>query len=259
MSLLKSLCMAFSMYSKIPVPKVAWEENNRKYVLCFLPLIGLVEGAAMYLLWMLRAQIGVYIPFPVFVLTGCVLPVLITGGIHLDGFLDTMDALHSWQEKEKKLEILKDPHVGAFACISLACYFCLYGAGLYLLLDERQLLFLMLGFCFSRSLSGLALVTVKSAKKEGLLYTFASDAHKNAVRCVLGLWLVLLFAASGLRYGMWGVGAAAVGLLFFFYYIYMACDKFGGLTGDLAGWFVTVYELIFVWMTGSIGFLWNWW
>ena len=43
------------------------------------------------------------------------IPVLITGGIHLDGLLDTADALSSYKTKEEKLEILKDSHAGAFA------------------------------------------------------------------------------------------------------------------------------------------------
>ena len=53
------------------------------------------------------------------------LPVLVTGGIHMDGFLDTTDALSSWQPREKKLEILKDSHAGAFAIIMGCSYFVL--------------------------------------------------------------------------------------------------------------------------------------
>ncbi len=89
MSVLKSLCLACSMYSRIPVPKVAWEEKNMKYVLCFFPWIGIVIGAGMYGLWRLRSLLGVHIPMPVFVLTGTVLPIWISGGIHMDGFMDT--------------------------------------------------------------------------------------------------------------------------------------------------------------------------
>lgn len=258
MSVLKSLCLAFSMYSKLPAPRVAWEEKNMRYVLCFFPLIGIVQGMAMLLLWLLRERIGVYIPFAVFVLTGCVLPMLVTGGIHMDGFVDTMDALHSWQDRTKKLEILKDPHIGAFAAISLICYFCLYGAGLFLLLTERQIVFLTLGFFLSRTLSAFALITVKSAKKEGLLYTFASGAQKGIVTGTLCCFTLLSLIAAFLLYGMWGLGAVAVSLVVFVYYLFMAHSQFGGLTGDLAGWFVTVYELVFLWIAGSMEYICYW-
>lgn len=50
------------------------------------------------------------------------LPVLVNGGIHMDGFLDTMDALNSYGSREKKLEILKDSRTGAFAVIGFGLY-----------------------------------------------------------------------------------------------------------------------------------------
>ena len=56
------------------------------------------------------------------------IPVWITGGIHLDGYADTCDALSSYGDREKKLEILKDPHCGAFAVIRLCSYFLAYFA-----------------------------------------------------------------------------------------------------------------------------------
>ena len=44
----------------------------------------------------------------------------VTGGFHIDGFMDTMDAFHSYKPREEKLAILKDSHIGAFAVIMLA-------------------------------------------------------------------------------------------------------------------------------------------
>ena len=55
---------------------------------------------------------------------------LVTGGIHLDGFMDTTDARSSYGDREKKLAILKDSHVGAFAVIGCSFYLILSaGAG----------------------------------------------------------------------------------------------------------------------------------
>ncbi len=48
MHVIRSLCIAFSTYSRIPVPQVAWTDENRKYSMCFFPLIGAVIGL---LLW----------------------------------------------------------------------------------------------------------------------------------------------------------------------------------------------------------------
>jgi len=257
MSVLKGLCLAFSMYSKIPAPKVEWKEKNMRYLFCFFPCVGLVIGTGMYVLWLLRLLSGIFIPFSVFALVGTVFPILVTGGIHMDGYMDTMDAVHSYQSRERKLEILKDSHVGAFACISLACYLILYGAAMYLLLDERQILFLAIGFVMSRALSALALLTVEGAKEEGMLYTLAVNARKGVVLPVVYLWIFLCAVWAYCLCGMWGIGCIVVSLVLFWDYKHMARRLFGGLTGDLAGWFVTMYELLFVWLAGITGYLWN--
>ena len=107
--------VAFAMYSKIPMPPADWEKENMKYALCFFPWVGLAVGAVSAVLFWLLQQIGAGSMLRAAVLTA--VPVLVTGGIHLDGYLDTMDALSSWREKQRRLEILKDPHAGAFASI----------------------------------------------------------------------------------------------------------------------------------------------
>ena len=101
--LIQSMIIAFSMYSKIPMPRVEWNKRNMKYALCFFPFIGVIIGLVMSGgLWFLREyQFGAFF-------TACiatVIPVLITGGIHLDGYLDTIDALNSYGDREKRLEI----------------------------------------------------------------------------------------------------------------------------------------------------------
>ena len=87
------------------------------------------------------------------------IPVLVTGGIHLDGYLDTVDALSSWQPKERKLEILKDSHAGAFAVIMGCAYFIL-ALGVLSETEDQALPVLGIGFVLSRALSGMALANI---------------------------------------------------------------------------------------------------
>ena len=126
MKVLKSLSMAFTMYSRLPVPRVKWENENMAYAMCFFPLVGAVIGAVLYFwLWLCtRLGIGSELKAAVAVIA----PVGISGAIHMDGFCDTADALGSRQTRERKLEILKDPGAGAFALISCCAYFILYFA-----------------------------------------------------------------------------------------------------------------------------------
>ena len=126
-------------------------------------------------------------------LTGAAIPLLVTGGIHMDGFLDTMDAIHSYGDRSRKLEILKDPHLGAFAVISFGVYMMLY-LGVFheylsLVLREdrgdRYFLYAVpcLVFVMERAFSGLSVVTFPQAKKKGLAAGFGVDAYVPGSRC----------------------------------------------------------------------------
>ena len=125
-SILNGLLIALSMYSKIPVPQAEWNERNMRYAFCFFPLVGALIGGIGYGLYYLFD----FLAFPPLLVAACVtvLPVLVTGGIHLDGFCDTVDAVSSRQPRERKLEILKDSHAGAFAIIWCVVYFVAYFA-----------------------------------------------------------------------------------------------------------------------------------
>ncbi len=94
MKWIHSLGIAFSMYSKIPVPKVRWTNEAMQYTFCFFPLVGVAEGALLWgmgmVLYGLRDRNRLPAIFVAIVLT--ILPLLVTGGIHMDGFLDTTDA-----------------------------------------------------------------------------------------------------------------------------------------------------------------------
>ena len=91
-------------------------------------------------------------------------PLLITGGIHMDGYLDVTDARHSYGEREKKLAILKDPHTGAFAIIGLGLYLLLY-AGAVSELVGADVWLLPGALMLERACSGYSVVAFPKAKK----------------------------------------------------------------------------------------------
>ena len=241
MWLLNAMIIAIAMYSKIPMPRVDWNEKNMRYAMCFFPLVGVIIGVleivAGNLITVWKGE-GTF--FYAVVLT--LIPVFITGGIHLDGFADTMDAKSSYGDREKKLEILKDPHTGAFVIISLCCYFLLC-VGIFSEMRTERLFAAALVFVFSRSLSGISVVTFPAAKNSGLLRTFQDGAQKRNVRIVLIFWLFATVVGFFLTAGLCGVAAAAVGLAVFFYYYQFSRKQFGGITGDLAGYFLQLCEL----------------
>ncbi|MDO4343530.1 MAG: adenosylcobinamide-GDP ribazoletransferase [Eubacteriales bacterium] len=243
MNLLCGAVIAFSMYSKIPVPHIEWTKERMRYMFCFFPLIGGVIAALM-LLWM-RFGKEIAGDGTLFTAVFVLIPVLVTGGIHLDGYLDTSDALSSYKTMEEKLEILKDSHAGAFAVISGICYFVLYFGACGEMTWER-IYILAPCFVLSRALSALAVVTFKKAKNSGLAASFSDMAQQRTVGVcmavyilVCGIALIVIGKAAGLL-------VFAASLLTFVWYRKMAYRKFGGITGDLAGFFLQVCELVMI-------------
>ena len=243
MSVIKSFFIAFSIYSKIPVPQFAWKEEDMRYTLCFFPWVGAVIGLC-FLLWNRFA--GVYgIPSTARAAVGAVLPLAISGGFHADGFMDTMDALHSYRDRERKLEILKDSHAGAFAIISCSVYFLAY-TGIYSMLTAHAAKVIAISFMLSRTLSGLSVICFPQARKkgQGLVATFSESAEKRVNRRTLMIYLIVLSTLM-IVVGKWsGAAAVIMALLVFWYYHHMCISKFGGVTGDLAGYFLQMCEIL---------------
>ena len=241
MIVLQTIAVAFAMFSAVPVPQFAWNEKNMRYAMCAFPLIGLLCGA----LWCVCGILP--LPAPARAAGFCLVPVWVTGGIHLDGYADTCDALSSYGDRAKKLEILKDPHCGAFAVIRLCSYFVAYLALCACVeFTPRVGLIWTLALVLERTLSGFAVAAFPLAKNTGLAHTFATAADRTTVRNVLDVLSIVLEIAL-LVLGGWAL--VLVALLCLWRYHAVACQQFGGITGDLAGWFLQKTEL---WMLAAL-------
>lgn len=228
------------------MPRSEWTEENISYAMCFFPWVGAVIGAASYGIFCLKnlaCDRGILLDDLFWTALLVLVPILITGGIHMDGFLDTQDALNSYQTKERRLEILKDSHAGAFAMISCAVYMVAY-LGVYSSLTMESIKVLILGFMLSRTLSGLSVIIFPQAREKGLAATFSQNAAKRTSKRVLIGYLVMLCVVM-LMTGRWmGLAALVVAGFTFLYYYRMSMAKFGGITGDLAGYFLQMCELL---------------
>ena len=242
---MKSIIIAFAMYSKLPMPRVDWEQKALSWALCWFPLVGVVIGAALWLWLALARWLGFGDIFTA--AFALLLPIALSGGIHLDGFCDTCDALSSHQSREKKLEILKDSHTGAFAIIC-CCLYLIFFFAVWCEVQPagRTLWVLALGPVLSRSLSGLAAVSWPNARGSGLLATFIQPMDAVRARAVLLVWAAVSAAAMIALDPVSGIAAAVGAGLSFLYYFVMSRRQFGGITGDLAGFFLQVCECAMV-------------
>jgi adenosylcobinamide-GDP ribazoletransferase len=250
MGIIRTICLAFSMYSRIPMPRLEYKEEDMKYVFLFFPFIGVVIGALELAWHYISTKSG--IGNMLYTAVAVVIPFFITGGFHMDGFLDTTDALSSYGSREKKLEILKDSHVGAFAVIWSSIYLVLnMGAfsELYnITLIGKNMLLVSFVYILSRITSGLAAVVFPSANSnksiKSSLAEFKKASSKRVVAAGLVIYLVLVFAALFMVNAYMSIFMlVALGLIFLYYYM-MSLKQFGGITGDLAGWYLQSCELV---------------
>ena len=245
MKYLRAFCIAAAMYSRLPLPNVRWDEESKAAVLLLFPLLGVIEGGLVYMAAVFMLRISAGAPLAALCLTA--LPLLFTGGIHFDGFLDTADALGSWKGKEEKLAILKDVHAGSAAVLQ-GGLMLLAGFAAWLSLLEsgnmpERLPQLLPIFLMSRALSALSIYLLPNARGAGTVYDFTAARARRMGRLISGFYLLLaaaaLFGAGTLFTGACILAAVLLAAL---YSGARAALSFGGMTGDLAGFLLTNCE-----------------
>ncbi len=242
MNLLKSIAVTMSTYSNIPMPQFEWKKAHMTFAICFLPLVGVVCALALYAWGLLSQALGID-PILFSSLAVC-LPLLITGGIHMDGFMDTCDALSSHQPRERKLEIMKDPSAGAFAVIYFGVYMLLSFGLFYQLYITEHITAIAPIYILSRALTSYTVVSYPSARKKGMLASFNqyTDRQRAVVAIIITTVLSgVLLAALSLSLGLIIISFGIATTLF---YHAFSSKVFGGITGDTSGFFLQLCEII---------------
>lgn len=246
MTIIRNIIVALSMYSRIPMPVFEWKEDDMKYSLSFIGIVGIIIGLAEYAVFYL----GHYFNLPVFVMTllFATMPLILTGGFHVDGFMDVQDAFNSYKPKEEKLKILKDPHIGAFAVISLAVYGAFFLSASYLLMEQNRCKYIVvacIGFSLLRALGGYLSLVLNHAKQEGMLHEETKKTDRTSK--VILLVTIIICLAAICYISLFSLIVIALGLSVFILWFKKKCYKeFGGINGDTIGYFITVGELIVI-------------
>lgn len=244
MQIINSIKMAFAMYSRIPVGNVSMDKDNMRYGFCFVPIVGLIIGIIQCLWYFASVKLGFNNMF--FAAIACIIPLIITGGIHMDGYCDVCDAMASCAPKDKKLDILKDPHVGAFAIIWTVVYFMALFGAYTLVLSINVSVIAGLAFVISRAVSCLCAISMKNARKDGMLYGISSIQDAGIVAGSLIFYIIAALSVICIINMVSGVIIFVVTGVTVIYYRHMTYRNFGGVTGDTAGYLVSILELFIV-------------
>ena len=192
--LLKAFCMSFSMFCAIPTPfSHVWEDSVRSMMLVVFPFVGTIIGTIWALAAFLLDKINCPQMFAAAVLA--LLPYLLTGGIHLDGYMDCCDAIFSRRPLEKKREILKDSHVGSFAVIALSVLMMFSFAAFASADGSENMLSLIFICTVSRACSAIGVSTLRPMGHSEYAGSFQKSISTGNV-IALGVIIAVAFVIS---------------------------------------------------------------
>ena len=228
--------MCRSMFCAIPCFWRVWDEEARDKMLLFLPAVGLEIGA----IWALLAWFCRYLALPA-VVQGVVVgayPFVVTGFIHLDGFMDVTDAVRSCRDLARRREILKDSHVGSFAVIGIVllalCQTALFASAR----AAASLRTLVLLPAVSRCGSALAVTVLRPMSTSQYAAQKKPKSHVIILCAQLAVYLAAGFLAG------WKTGLALCGCLAgYALALRKAFRSLDGMNGDISGYALTFSEL----------------
>lgn len=232
---LRSLRIAFGLMTTLPIKLPDdWSEGDSGRASVWYPFVGLVVGAIAWLAWK-----GAMLAFPALVAGPLMLLVwvVLTGGLHLDGLADCCDGLLASTSMERRLEILKDPHVGAFGVIGLILVLMLKAAALVALTSVSSP-----GILLAATLARWCILPgglIRLARPSGMGADFAQGFRRSFM-----IWSAILPLAIALLLGLRGVLSALAGLAGAALVIWLAKSRIGGVTGDVFGMIVEIVETV---------------
>ena len=224
--------MAWGMFLAIPCPKKLWSETARRKMLVCLPLVGLLVGGIWAGAWLLLRGA----PGPVRAAVCAAVPWLVTGFMHLDGYMDVCDAVLSRRDLPTRRRILKDSHCGAFAVISVVLL-ALSQWSFAMAREELPLLPLLVIPAASRACAALAVLTLRPMTTS----QYAAMTDRKTPYVVFAA--LVMAAAIIVPLALWGSFAPLAAAVGYWLAVWYADRQLGGMSGDVSGFALTLGEL----------------
>jgi adenosylcobinamide-GDP ribazoletransferase len=243
---------AFRFLTLLPLPggrpagtgEAAAAPSVHPWAMAFFPVVGLFLGAVV---WTVSGVLGAFLPDGVTDLAALAVLAVITGAIHWDGLMDTADALGA--PPARRLEVLRDVHVGSFGMLALVFVAGAQWAGLGALDGWVHGSALLLFPAWGRWLMGYVTYAMADLRRgHGLASPFVAQLEIRHILwgglfvLVLSVLLVGIFRALVVLIGVLGTGIALRRLYF---------RAFGGVSGDLLGAACCVGEAAALWFLAA--------
>jgi adenosylcobinamide-GDP ribazoletransferase len=243
---MKTLKLTLSFLTALPFPSIGLvSDKEMSRTIAFFPLVGLIVGGVNFALYLFGLKF--WSP-AVAAWLWLISNALITGGLHLDGWIDTFDALGSRKSRSEMLAIMKDSRIGAMGGIAAVL---LLGFKWSLLTESNTVMaLLVLAPVVGRSAVLIATRIFKYIREQGLGHVFTQPLPLVFWLLALATISVIFFLLAGLR----ELVAAAFAVILSMLWARFLSGKFGGLTGDNYGAINELAEILFLFLAAS-GFI----
>lgn len=235
------LVVAWSFLTSLPAPAVPYSTRALGAAIAWFPLVGACLGALLGAAGLVLDRI---LPPDLTAVALLALGALLTGGLHLDGLMDTADGVFGGTTRERRLEIMRDSRVGSFGVIAGILALLGQYAALTHLLGLTRLLALVVALGLSRWVMALAIVLFPSARPEGLGAAFRAAAGLPSLAIATVLAVVLAAAAASLGFRLLGPVALILAALTAVLGGQFFRRRLGGLTGDVYGALAVLAETL---------------
>lgn len=225
--MLASFVFALQFLTRIQIANPEWNYEKCGRGSAFFPVVGLVVGGLLLALKMLGETV-----FSPLITAALILlaEVFITGGLHVDGFMDSMDGLYSGRDRERKLEIMKDSRVGSFGALGLACLILVKYIFYLELLKMGQVSWLLAIPVFGRWSMVYAIRFFPYLRPQGLGNPYSD--HTGSREFLLATAIMAGTLGLALREGAL---VFLIPILLVHFWLRRVRDTLGGLTGDIYG------------------------
>lgn len=239
MKYIRAFFMSATMFCAIPMPYRKWDDEARPLMTVMLPFVGLLIG----LLWSALAFVLHLIKVPHMITAAllCIFPYVLSGYMHLDGFMDVTDAVRSCRDLEERRRILKDSHAGAFALIGLVLLilltFALF-ASANPASDYRALIFIPVMSRICSAFFVTILPPMETSQFSGKYRDGIKSGHVFFLFVLMAITVILsVFICH--KYAL-VCPAVLIGYLLALRPAYKSLE---GMNGDIAGYSLTISEL----------------
>lgn len=236
---MRKLLIAISFFTRIPISLKDVTEDEFYNSMMLIPFVGVFIGIILFAAAFLLSFIHL-IELQAMLLI--IIYIWLTGGLHLDGFADTIDGLFSARDHKKMMEIMKDSRLGAFGAIALILLILTNWIGFQIILSQYSAALLVIPV-FGRTAAIMSTCFCHYAEGGGGLGKRFVEMTKPGH--FIGYFIFLLIFATVIL-GIVGLLVTVLSFIPAILLMVMLQKKIGGMTGDTIGLTIEANQIFFI-------------